>query len=201
MEEKSPSNGLSAVFARYEHLDRVLRDGAMADDPIYRICAALWTAIADAQSPRCADCGGPISEEARGNIVAKAVWSWLQQQRSVRYVPWVLDPRSADGEARRNAVASDGLLAPCPFCGSTNITKEYHPESEFPTSLLSLICECGCEFHGTQDERGTMIAEWNRRGNERYDHAKAAEQKARDEILADLERCILAAASSILPPA
>ena len=31
---------------RFAHLDRVLRECATADDPIYRTAAALWDAIA-----------------------------------------------------------------------------------------------------------------------------------------------------------
>jgi hypothetical protein len=61
-------------------------------------------------------------------------------------------------------VVSSALLA-CPFCGGSDISEVYYEESEFPTTLRALICACGCEYHGTQDERGTMRTEWNRRAN------------------------------------
>lgn len=35
------------------------------------------------------------TEEQRGNYVAKAVWKWLQEQKSIEFVPWVTDPKSA----------------------------------------------------------------------------------------------------------
>ena len=35
-----------------------------------------------------------MTESERGNYVAKSVWVWLQRQRSIEYVPWVIDPRS-----------------------------------------------------------------------------------------------------------
>lgn len=35
------------------------------------------------------------TEEQRGNDVAKAVWKWLQEQKSIEFVPWVTDPESA----------------------------------------------------------------------------------------------------------
>ena len=35
-----------------------------------------------------------MTEDERGNRVAKAVWSWLQRQRAIQYVPWVIDPHS-----------------------------------------------------------------------------------------------------------
>jgi len=44
------SNGLLAVFEKFQHLDRVLRECETADDPIYRTCAALWIAVAEAQT-------------------------------------------------------------------------------------------------------------------------------------------------------
>jgi hypothetical protein len=46
----SRSNGLLAVFEKFQHLDRVLRECETADDPIYRTCAALWIAVAEAQT-------------------------------------------------------------------------------------------------------------------------------------------------------
>ncbi len=46
----SRSNGLLAVFEKYQHLDRVLRECETADDPIYRTCAQLWVAVAEAQT-------------------------------------------------------------------------------------------------------------------------------------------------------
>ena len=35
-----------------------------------------------------------VNEDARGNCVAKVVWEWLQAQKTIHYVPWVLDPGS-----------------------------------------------------------------------------------------------------------
>jgi len=46
----SRSNGLLAVFEKFQHLDRVLRECETADDPIYRTCAQLWIAVAEAQT-------------------------------------------------------------------------------------------------------------------------------------------------------
>lgn len=46
----SRSNGLLAVFEKYQHLDSVLRECETADDPIYRTCAQLWVAVAEAQT-------------------------------------------------------------------------------------------------------------------------------------------------------
>lgn len=34
------------------------------------------------------------TEDRRGNKVAKAVWVWLQEQKSIQYVPWVVNPES-----------------------------------------------------------------------------------------------------------
>lgn len=33
-----------------------------------------------------------LTEDEKGNIVAKAVWDWLQNQKRVEYVPWITDP-------------------------------------------------------------------------------------------------------------
>ena len=44
------ANGLLAVFEKFRHLDRVLRECETADDPIYRTCAQLWIAVAEAQT-------------------------------------------------------------------------------------------------------------------------------------------------------
>ena len=35
-----------------------------------------------------------LTEDQRGNIVAKAVWKWLQHQKCIEFVPWVLNPDS-----------------------------------------------------------------------------------------------------------
>jgi hypothetical protein len=45
-----PSTALLAVFKKFRHLDRVLRKCETADDPIYRTCAQLWIAVAEAQT-------------------------------------------------------------------------------------------------------------------------------------------------------
>lgn len=34
------------------------------------------------------------TEQERGARVAHAVWNWLQHQKTIKYVPWVLDPKS-----------------------------------------------------------------------------------------------------------
>lgn len=34
------------------------------------------------------------TEDRRGNKVAKAVWAWLQEQKAIQYVPWVVNPES-----------------------------------------------------------------------------------------------------------
>lgn len=74
---------------------------------------------------------------------------------------------NAGVEPRRGSdVGSDPLLAPCPFCGSTDIEETYYEESDYPTTLRSIGCSsCGCELHGTQDDKGTMRREWNHRAN------------------------------------
>jgi hypothetical protein len=33
-------------------------------------------------------------EQAKGAHVAFCVWDWLQHQKTIKYVPWVLDPKS-----------------------------------------------------------------------------------------------------------
>ncbi len=33
-------------------------------------------------------------EDQRGNLIAKAVWKWIQEQRTLQYVPWVLQKES-----------------------------------------------------------------------------------------------------------
>lgn len=48
----------------------------------------------------------------RGNMIAVAVWRWLQQQKCVKYVPWVLDPHSDTFDPVKSArqEVRDGLL-------------------------------------------------------------------------------------------
>lgn len=45
---------MEAVFEKFQHLDRVLRECETADDPIYRTCAKLWVAVAEAQTANAA---------------------------------------------------------------------------------------------------------------------------------------------------
>jgi len=35
-----------------------------------------------------------MTKEEKGNMIATAVWNWLQEQKSLVYVPWVTDPKS-----------------------------------------------------------------------------------------------------------
>lgn len=53
------------------------------------------------------------TEDQRGNIVAKHVWSWLKEQQSICYVPWVLDPNSPSFDPQKAAAQNqrDDLLA------------------------------------------------------------------------------------------
>ena len=39
---------LSGTYRKFQHLDRVLRDGAASEDPIRRAAAEMWIAIATA---------------------------------------------------------------------------------------------------------------------------------------------------------
>jgi hypothetical protein len=39
---------IQSVREQFEHIDRVLRECATSDDPIYRAASALWVAVADA---------------------------------------------------------------------------------------------------------------------------------------------------------
>lgn len=46
---------LSGTYRKFRHLDRVLRECETADDPIYRTCAQLWIAVAEAQTANAKD--------------------------------------------------------------------------------------------------------------------------------------------------
>ena len=37
-----------------------------------------------------------LSKVEIGDLVASKVWEWLQQQKKMSYVPWVLDPKSCE---------------------------------------------------------------------------------------------------------
>ena len=66
----SRSNGLLAVFEKFQHLDRVLRECETAHDPIYRTCAQLWIAVAEAQtanSPICVTGGDDSCPEGENH--------------------------------------------------------------------------------------------------------------------------------------
>ena len=43
---------LSGTYRKFRHLDRVLRDCADSDNPIYKTAAALWEAIANANNSK-----------------------------------------------------------------------------------------------------------------------------------------------------
>lgn len=53
-----------------------------------------------------------VTEEQRGAFVAKAVWQWLQHQRSIQFVPWVLDPNNSqfDASKAKEQAIRDALL-------------------------------------------------------------------------------------------
>lgn len=40
------------------------------------------------------DTENPLTEDEKGNIVTTAVWRWLQMQKAIKFVPWVLNPDS-----------------------------------------------------------------------------------------------------------
>jgi hypothetical protein len=45
--------------------------------------------------------------------VAERVWAWLQTEKRIRFVPWVLDPQGPDYDPQKAAVQTekDRLLA------------------------------------------------------------------------------------------
>jgi hypothetical protein len=43
---------LSGTYRKFRHLDRVLRDCAEYENPIYKTAAALWEAIANANTSK-----------------------------------------------------------------------------------------------------------------------------------------------------
>lgn len=47
------------------------------------------------------------TEEQIGNAVAKAVWHWLQQEKAIEYVPWVLMPGNAEYDQVKAAVQKE----------------------------------------------------------------------------------------------
>lgn len=54
-----------------------------------------------------------MTEDEKGNIVAKAVWGWLQQEKCIKYVPWVLDVDGPHRDALKAAKQEmhDDLIA------------------------------------------------------------------------------------------
>ena len=59
-----------------------------------------------------------MTEEQKGNIVAKAVWTWLQERKHFQYVPWVLDPTHEKFDPLKQArqTERDELLADLDRC-------------------------------------------------------------------------------------
>ena len=59
-----------------------------------------------------------MTEEQKGSIVATAVWKWLQERKLTQYVPWVLDPTSAQFDPLKQArqTERDELLADLERC-------------------------------------------------------------------------------------
>jgi hypothetical protein len=40
-----------------------------------------------------------LTEDKKGNIITRAVWHWLQEQKRIEFVPWVLDPSNSSFDA------------------------------------------------------------------------------------------------------
>lgn len=48
-----------------------------------------------------------LTEDQKGNMVAKAIWQWLQNRKAVQFVPWVLDKNSGHYNPVKVAVQNE----------------------------------------------------------------------------------------------
>jgi hypothetical protein len=48
-----------------------------------------------------------MTEEQRGNLVAKEVWIWLHKQKAIKFVPWVLNLKSEAYDPTKVAVQAE----------------------------------------------------------------------------------------------